>query len=180
MFGTDYSAISQSRVRAQLGLQCRSLLADLDRCEWIISEFEIEGMEYWNWRHGISVFNLKMTSEMHVIVEDVLLHTFYDSCSLCVIPPSVFNVFNLTTLLNVAKLVWAKTNFRLIVVIATDHTVFWIEFECLVRLWFRLFWGCPPSPLPPTPLQIFSLFSAFWRCWILLGKGKILTGIEEY
>ena len=30
----------------------------------------IEGMEY------VSVFNLKMTSEMHVIVEDVLVITY--------------------------------------------------------------------------------------------------------
>ena len=41
---------------------------------------------------------------MHVTVKDVLVITFYVSCSLCVIPP-VFNVFNLTALLNVADLV---------------------------------------------------------------------------
>ena len=48
----------------------------------------IEGMEY------VSVFNLKIPSGMHVVVRDVLVFTyFYDSCSLCVIPP-VSNVFN--------------------------------------------------------------------------------------
>ena len=36
----------------------------------------------------------------------------------------VFNVFNLTTLFNVAELVRAKKNFRLIVMIATDNKVF--------------------------------------------------------
>ena len=29
--------------------------------------------------------------------------------------------------INVAELVWAKKNFRLIVMIATDNEVFWIE-----------------------------------------------------
>ena len=42
---------------------------------------------------------------------------------------SVFNVFNLTTLLNVAELVWAKKNFRLIGMTATDNKVFWIWIE---------------------------------------------------
>ena len=46
----------------------------------------LEGMEY------VSVVNLKMPSGMYMIVR--LSLTFYDSCSLCVIPP-VFNVFNL-------------------------------------------------------------------------------------
>ena len=49
----------------------------------------IEGMEY------VSVFNLKMPSGMHVIVKDVLVITYlYDSGSLCVTPPSGFNVIN--------------------------------------------------------------------------------------
>ena len=63
----------------------------------------IEGMEY------VSVFNLKMPSGMHVIVKDVLVFTslswqlfFMRYTSFC------FNVFNLTTLLNAAELVWAK------------------------------------------------------------------------
>ena len=47
----------------------------------------IEGMEC------VSIVNLKMPSGMHMFVKVSL--TFYDSCSLCIIPPSVFNVFNL-------------------------------------------------------------------------------------
>ena len=52
-----------------------------------VLNIRIEGMEY------VSVFHRKMPSGMHVIVKDVLVITYlHDSCSLCVIPASVFNV----------------------------------------------------------------------------------------
>ena len=59
----------------------------------------IEGMEY------VSVFNLKMPSGMHVIVKDVLVITYLLRQLFFMFYTSVFNVFNLTTLFNVAELV---------------------------------------------------------------------------
>ena len=70
----------------------------LKRKVWNIG---IEGTEY------VSIFNLKMPSGIHVCARKMCesSRTFHESCSLCVIPPSVFNVFDLTTLFNVAELV---------------------------------------------------------------------------
>ena len=55
----------------------------------------IEGMDY------VSVFNLKM----HVILKDVLVITYLLRQLFFMCYTSVFNVFNLTTLFNVAELV---------------------------------------------------------------------------
>ena len=75
---------------------------------------------------GFEIFTIGMSSHW---VQNWKYYYIYvlDSCSLCVIPASVFTVFNLIKIVNVAELLWTKRNSRLIVMIATDNKVFWIE-----------------------------------------------------